>query len=164
MANCNICNKEIDEGYICNECANSQRNQQTPPQQKSGFSLNGLLKTQAPKPASTLPTTSTLPPSPRPAPLPPIAPNTNTQSLTQAPPTINPGGSLPTPQPVVAPPPVAPAVPAFTPNPVPTASPAAVSPGFPPNQSAVSTPTPTSTITARLPAKPPVPSEPPPPP
>ncbi|MEW6713267.1 MAG: hypothetical protein AB1403_25830, partial [Candidatus Riflebacteria bacterium] len=55
MANCNICNIEIDEGYICSECANNQRNQQTPPQQKSGFSLNGLLKTQPPKPAPNRP-------------------------------------------------------------------------------------------------------------
>ncbi|EKD83691.1 MAG: hypothetical protein ACD_39C00518G0001, partial [uncultured bacterium] len=27
MANCNICNKEIEEGYICVDCARIQRQQ-----------------------------------------------------------------------------------------------------------------------------------------
>lgn len=77
MPHCNICNKEIEEGYICVECANKQRklhNQPAPtaqegapapgsppaqaadkpvasqpPQGGSGFSLNGFLKTDAPQ-------------------------------------------------------------------------------------------------------------------
>ncbi|KAF1081519.1 MAG: hypothetical protein GQF41_2325 [Candidatus Rifleibacterium amylolyticum] len=52
MANCNICNKEIDEGYICVDCARIQRQQsgQTPAPPPAagqrpgtgGFSLNSL--------------------------------------------------------------------------------------------------------------------------
>ncbi|HNX75029.1 MAG TPA: DnaB-like helicase C-terminal domain-containing protein [Candidatus Rifleibacterium sp.] len=51
MANCNICNKEIQEGYICVECAKNQRPANTGPTAKpvaSGFSLNNLLKTSGP--------------------------------------------------------------------------------------------------------------------
>jgi replicative DNA helicase len=58
VANCNICNKEIEEGYICVECANAQRKQNqsattnptTNQKPSSGFSLNGFLK--EPKPAA----------------------------------------------------------------------------------------------------------------
>lgn len=52
MANCNICNKEIQEGYICVDCAKLQRQQAQKPTgtippakpASSGFSLNTLLK------------------------------------------------------------------------------------------------------------------------
>ncbi len=62
MAYCNICNKEIQEGYICVECAKNQRPANTGPAAKpvsSGFSLNNLLKT--PGPASPTPTLGTAP-------------------------------------------------------------------------------------------------------
>ena len=60
MANCNICNKEIDEGYICVDCARIQRQQsgQTPAPSPAagqrpgtgGFSLNSLRGTPTPPP------------------------------------------------------------------------------------------------------------------
>lgn len=84
MANCNICNKEIEEGYICRECANNQRGQSRPAASPSpggsGFSLNGLLNT-TPKPAtptaplSAPPTPQPQTVAPRPVPSPaPVAP------------------------------------------------------------------------------------------
>jgi replicative DNA helicase len=53
VANCNICNQEIQEGYICVECANKQRQQQNQPglqgnqansKPAGAFSLNSFLK------------------------------------------------------------------------------------------------------------------------
>lgn len=73
MANCNICNKEIEEGYICVDCARVQRQQSgqtTPPKSSApgqrpaggGFSLNNLRGTPAPAPQPR-PTTPPLSPS-----------------------------------------------------------------------------------------------------
>lgn len=92
MANCNICNKVIEEGYICADCARIQRQQSgqsaaaktaAPPQQPprpgaGGFSLNGLRGGSAapsqplPRPAGT--TGSPTPGSPLPPPKPFAAP------------------------------------------------------------------------------------------
>ncbi|PKL50432.1 MAG: hypothetical protein CVV42_02760 [Candidatus Riflebacteria bacterium HGW-Riflebacteria-2] len=90
MANCNICNKEIEEGYICSDCARIQRQQsgQTPAPKApaagqqagtGGFSLNSLrgapTPTPQPRPAAPAGTparpaaASPLPP-PRPMPKP----------------------------------------------------------------------------------------------
>lgn len=63
MANCNICNKEIQEGYICLDCAKLQRQQAQSPNDSNpvkpaanGFSLNTLLKpTPSDITANTLP-------------------------------------------------------------------------------------------------------------
>jgi replicative DNA helicase len=70
LANCNICNKEIQEGSICLDCARIQRQQSQKPNTAqpdknpgSGFSLNNLLKTtpgQANSP-TTLPNRPTMP-------------------------------------------------------------------------------------------------------
>ena len=91
MANCIICNREIQEGSVCAVCARNQqanRPATSPgPSAGSGFSLNNLLKPVSPapeQPAATPPT----PPSaagslpPRPAP--------QTPNTTQPPATVLP--------------------------------------------------------------------------
>jgi len=98
VANCNICNKEIQEGYICAECAKAQRaqsgqGQPTPRPAGGGFSLNSLTRTPSasqpptpqtapqvpqglaqPRPSSVAPTPPqpTSPPFSRPVPPPPL--------------------------------------------------------------------------------------------
>ncbi len=90
MANCNLCDKEIQEGYICNECAKAQRgNPETAsPANKApnlpgaatkgtagGFSLSNLSKTpaavnnaaQSRPPAPVAPLSTPKPLSPPPA-------------------------------------------------------------------------------------------------
>ena len=80
MANCNICNKEIQEGYICAECAKNQRPAGQTAAAKpgsSGFSLNNLLKPAAPLNPAASPASSPLnsggltPPRPAPTVPPP---------------------------------------------------------------------------------------------
>jgi len=83
VANCNICNKEIQEGYICVDCARSQRQQagqttspkvpaapQPPRIPTGGFSLNNLKSSVgSPTQPRVIPPTG--------APTPPV-PNTQT--------------------------------------------------------------------------------------
>ncbi len=89
MANCNICNKEIQEGYICAECAKNQRapGSGAAPSRPAGggFSLNTLLKTPAtPQPPAT-----------------PLSVNNTPGGLTpQAPATMNPSVGAPTQRPL----------------------------------------------------------------
>ncbi|NCB37649.1 MAG: hypothetical protein EOM80_02665 [Erysipelotrichia bacterium] len=79
MANCNICNKEIPEGHICQDCARIRQSNApaTPPtpnpqgNTSSGFSLNNLLKPAMPAAAPVAP--------PRPAPMYPPAARTPLQ-------------------------------------------------------------------------------------
>lgn len=84
MANCNICNKEIQEGYICAECAKAQRaqsgqGQPAPRPAGSGFSLNNLLKTplqsQPAAPQAPQGLAQPRPSAPPPAPPQPTAPS-----------------------------------------------------------------------------------------
>ena len=105
MANCNICNKEIEEGYICVDCARIQRQQtgqpttpkapvtsQPPRPSTGGFSLSNL-KGGANAPGQ--PQSRPIPPA-----APPVAPVQNTP--------------LPSPRPLSAP--IRPPVPAATPS------------------------------------------------
>lgn len=90
MANCNICNKEIEEGYICADCARIQRQQngqsaapkspptpQSPRPGSSGFSLSGLrgspVAPSQPLPRPAQPASTMTPPA-QGSPLPPPRP------------------------------------------------------------------------------------------
>ncbi len=116
MENCNICNKEIQEGYICAECAKVQRaqpgqGQPSPGPAGGGFSLNNLLKTPLPsKPpmANTAPQAPQGLAQPRPSAPPPVPPQPATPAFTR--PTAPPPTPTPVATPSMAPvaPPVAP--------------------------------------------------------
>ncbi len=87
MANCNICNKEIQEGYICAECAKAQRaqpgqGQPAPRPAGSGFSLNNLLKTPLPSQPAAPQAPQGLA-QPRPSAVPPAPPQPTAPSFTR---------------------------------------------------------------------------------
>ena len=110
MANCNICNKEIQEGYICADCAKAQRaqsgqGQPAPRPASSGFSLNNLLKTPLPSQQATPQAPQGLA-QPRPTAAPPAAPQPTAPAFTRpaAPPPLQ------TPSPVISRPPQPPAI------------------------------------------------------
>ena len=89
MANCNICNKEIQEGYICAECAKAQRaqpgqGQPAPRPAGSGFSLNNLLKTPLPSQPAAPQAPHGLA-QPRPSAVPPAPPQPTAPSFTRPP-------------------------------------------------------------------------------
>ena len=74
MANCNICNKEIEEGYICVDCARIQRQQTSP-----STALKTPAAPQPPRPPtggfslSNLKTGGSVPAQPQSRPTPPTA-------------------------------------------------------------------------------------------
>ncbi len=138
MANCNICNKEIEEGYICIDCANQQRAQNRPataapgpatPSNQGGFSLNGLLSgqgTQSPVP----PANPSGPTNPHPTAQPTVKPPVNSPPTSPLPSVNNPT------QPLTPPPAATPA-----PSPAPSFSTHPTQAAFTPPS-----PTPSSTI------------------
>lgn len=98
MAHCNICNKEIEEGYICNDCARNQRQQANQPTtqpttapRSGGFSLNNLKGPSSGNPARPLTPPTPAPPPTRPgaAPLSPPRPAAKPAVPVSPPPTAS---------------------------------------------------------------------------
>lgn len=92
MAYCNICNKQIEEGILCKDCAQTQnqaRVNPTPRTNPGGFSLSGLLKkaeSEEKTPAQDLPNFAPTAPEPPLSPKAPAAPSGNEVPPFAAPP------------------------------------------------------------------------------
>lgn len=119
MANCNICNKEIQEGYICVDCAKNQQSPSlktpAPPTSPTrptsgGFALNNLLKPQVSQPPAQVQAPPILPPRPA--------------ATVPAPPVSRATLSVPAQGLPIRPEPVAPAV--LPPRPIPSPAPAII--------------------------------------